>query len=339
MVETSDLIKLFVAYGVLMVIGVLYDKYKRKEEKQDRMTDYDMIEKYLLNDDSTLRTSKKPILWIHIDLEKNARNWESFGSRNSMELNQPYMFLTVRSIIQACGDTFNVCLIDDSSFHKVIPGWSTKVNNLPAPISCHLRELATANLLLAYGGLVMPASFICFQNLYPMYKEYSEKCDAFVGELPARTSVTSQLRFFPSTRVMGCKKESPAMKAYISHLERAVSNDASSEFDFNGEPGRWFFHQIMKSNPEYNIGQISADDLGCRNAKTKKPILIEDLISDYDMDLSPSALGIYIPADELLKRTAYQWFAELCPRKVLEANTMISKYLLVSQTVGGQSPP
>jgi hypothetical protein len=68
MVETSDLIKLFVAYGVLMVIGVLYDKYKQKEEKQDRMTDYDMIEKYLLNDDSTLRTSKKPILWIHIDL-------------------------------------------------------------------------------------------------------------------------------------------------------------------------------------------------------------------------------------------------------------------------------
>ena len=124
------------------------------------------------------------------------------------------------------------------------------------------------------------------------------------------------------------------MQAYISHLERAVSNDASSEFDFNGEPGRWFFHQIMKSNPDYKIGQISADDLGCRNIKTKKPILIEELMSDYDIDLSPNALGIYIPADELLKRTAYQWFAELCPRKVLEANTMISKYLLVSQTVG-----
>jgi hypothetical protein len=96
---------------------------------------------------------------------------------------------------------------------------------------------------------------------------------------------------------------------------------------------------LVEVNRMLQSGQISADDLGCRNAKTKKPILIEDLMSDYDIDLSPDALGIYIPADELLKRTAYQWFAELCPRKVLEANTMISKYLLVSQTVGGQSPP
>lgn len=339
MIETSDLIKLFVAYGVLMSIGVLYDRYKRKEEKQDRMTDYDLIQKYLLNDDSTLMTSKKPILWIHIDLEKNARNWESFGSRTSMELNQPYQFLTVRSIIQKCGDSFNVCLIDDSSFHKIIPGWSTKVNNLPAPISGHLRELAMANLLFTYGGLVVPSSFICFQNLYAAYKSYSEKYDAFVGELPARTSVTSQLKFFPSTRVMGCKRQCPAMQAYISHLERAISKDASSEFDFHGEPGRWFFKQIMSggsgetgSAPSFKIGQISADELGCRNVRTKKPVLIEDLMSDYDFEVSPDALGIYIPADELLKRTAYEWFTELCPRRVLEANTMISKYLLLSES-------
>jgi hypothetical protein len=343
MVETSDIVKLFVAYGILMTIGVLYDRYKRKEEKEDRMTDYNLIEKYLLNDDSTLRTSKKPILWIHVDLEKNARNWESFGSRTSNELNQPYMFLTIRSIIQKCGDTFNVCLIDDSSFHKVIPGWSTKVNNMPAPLNCHLRELALANLLFTYGGLLVPSSFICFQNLYPMYKEFTEKYDAFVGELPARTSVTSQMKFFPSTRFMGCKRECLSMQAYISHLEQAISKDATSEFDFHGEPSRWFFRQIVKTDLDadainrrdpntYNVGQVSAEYLGCRNIRTKKPVLIEDLMSDYDFDISPNALGIYIPADELLKRTAYQWFAELCPRKVLEANTMISKYLLLSES-------
>lgn len=344
MIETSDLVKLFVAYGVLMTIGVLYDRYKRKEEKQDRMTDYDLIQKYLLNDDSTLTSSKKPILWIHIDLEKNARNWESFGSRTSMELNQPYQFLTVRSLIQKCGDSFNVCLIDDSSFHKVIPGWSTKVNNLPAPISGHLRELAIANLLYTYGGLVMPSSFICFYNLYPTYKEYTEKYDAFVGELPARTSVTSQMKFFPSTRVMGCKRECPAIQAYISHLERAISKDASSEFDFHGEPARWFFQQIVntdlsstQTSGSFRIGQVSADELGCRNARTKKPVLIEDLMSDYDFELSPNALGIYIPADELLKRTAYEWFTELDTRKVLEANTMISKYLLVSEATSSEA--
>jgi len=342
MIETADLVKLFVAYGVLMTIGVLYDRYKKKEESRDLMSDYDMIQKYLIND-ASLASSKKPILWIHVDIEKNTRNWESFGSRTSMELNQPYMFLTIRSLIQKCGESFNVCLIDDSSFHKVIPGWATKVNNLPQPLSGHLRELAMANLLALYGGLVMPASFICFGDLYPKYKEYSDKYDAFVGEMPARTSVTSQVRFFPSTRVMGCRRESPAMRAYIAHLERAVSMDSSSEFDFVGEPGRWFFGQMhaadvatgaAAADPDsktFRIGQISAADLGCKNMRTAKPILIEHLLSEEDFVMSPDALGIYIPADEILKRTAYQWFAALCPRKVLESNTMIAKYLLSSE--------
>jgi DNA gyrase/topoisomerase IV subunit B len=30
-----------------------------------------------------------------------------------------------------------------------------------------------------------------------MYKEYSDKYDAFIGEMPARTSATAQVRFFP----------------------------------------------------------------------------------------------------------------------------------------------
>ena len=332
MIQSEDLIKLFIAYGVLMTIGVLYDKYKKKEETQDRMTDYDLIQKYLLND-ASLASSKKPILWIHVEFEKNARNWESFGSRTSYEMNQPYLFLTIRSLIQKCGEAFNVCLIDDSSFHKIIPGWATKVNNLPSPLSTHLRELAIANLLSLYGGLVMPASFICFQNLYPMYKEYSDKYDAFIGEMPARTSVTSQVRFFPNTRVLGCKRDSPAMKAYIAHLERAVSKDYTSELDFAGEYGRWFFGQMQATGAAeaLRIGQIPACELGCKNVRTSKPILIEHLLSEEDFALSPDAVGLYIPADEILKRTAYQWFAALYPREVLESNTMIAKYLLSTE--------
>ena len=329
MIQSEDLIKLAMAYGVLMVIGILYDKYKRKEDANDRLSDYDMIQKYLLND-ASLASSKKPILWIHVEFEKNARNWDSFGSRTSMELNQPYLFLTIRSLIQKCGESFNVCLIDDSSFHKVIPGWATKVNNLPSPLSTHLRELALANLLELYGGMVIPASFVCFNDLYPAYKALTDKHDAFVGEMPARTSVTAQVRFFPCTRVMGCKRDSAAMRAYISHLERAVSKDCTAEFDFSGEIGRWFFGQMAGENV-LRIGQISAADLGCKNTRTMKPILIEHLLGEEDFVLSPDALGIYIPSDEILKRTAYQWFAALHPRQVLESNTMIAKYLLASE--------
>ena len=345
MIASEDLIKLFVAYGILMTIGVLYDKYKRKEEVTERLSDFDMIQKYLLND-ASLATSKKPILWVHVEFEKNARNWSSFGSRTSMELNQPYLFLTIRSIIQKCGNSFNVCLIDDSSFHKIIPGWATKINNLPSPLNTHLRELALANLLELYGGMVIPASFICFNDLYPTYKDQTDRNDAFVGEMPARTSVTSQVRFFPSTKVMGCKRDSAVMRAYITHLERAVSRDYTNEIDFMGETGRWFFAQMQPQQSgsgggddgvggggggTMRIGQISAADLGCKNMRNMKPVLIEHLLGEEDFVLSPDALGIYIPADELLKRTAYQWFAALYPREVLESNTMIAKYLLATE--------
>ena len=42
-------------------------------------------------------------------------------------------------------------------------------------------------------------------------------------------------------------------------------------------------------------------------------------------------IGLYIPADEILKRTNYQWFARLSPEQIVESNILISKYLMLSQ--------
>jgi len=64
--------------------------------------------------------NRKPIIWIHVEFDKNARSWESFGSRTSDNLNQPYQYLTIRNIIEHCGESFNVCLIDDDAFVKTL---------------------------------------------------------------------------------------------------------------------------------------------------------------------------------------------------------------------------
>ena len=60
----------------------------------------------------------KPNIWIHIDYEKNSRNWKSFYSRNSRHLNQPYLHLTIKSIIRYCQDDFNICLINDDTGNR-----------------------------------------------------------------------------------------------------------------------------------------------------------------------------------------------------------------------------
>lgn len=324
----DQIIKLFGAYLVLMVVGVVYNKYKRKIEVKEQYNDGEMIQKYLLNE-STLMQSKKPIMWVHIEFDKNARSWESFGSRTTENLNQPYQYLTIRSIIEKCGESFNVCIIDDDSFHKIIPDWSIKVNELPRPLRTHMRELAMSKVLYHYGGLLVPSSFACFHNLRPMYDAYIEQTQGSSGvviaELYTRTSTTSQTLFFPNTRFMGARKRSPVMKQYSEYLEQLISSDYTNELDFSGECGRWFYEKLV--NGSNTVVLIPAEEVGVK-LMNGKPVLLEDLFGSHDIPISPTAAGIYIPADEILKRTKYQWFARSSPEDVLSCNMVISKYLI-----------
>ena len=92
---------LFILFFILIVLGVLYKRFEDKMSREESSDIHESIQKYLL-DDETLGKSKKPILWIHVPYEYNSRNWLSFGSRSSFDLNQPYLYLTVRSIIKNC---------------------------------------------------------------------------------------------------------------------------------------------------------------------------------------------------------------------------------------------
>lgn len=114
--------------AVLLIMSLMYDKYKQKEGMDDEAKQYELVRKYLLNY-SSLAQSKKPILWIHMDYQINARSWTSFGSRNNDHLNQPYLYLTIKSIIDKCGNDFNICIIDDSTFGKILPGWTIDLLN------------------------------------------------------------------------------------------------------------------------------------------------------------------------------------------------------------------
>ena len=73
---------------ILTVLGVLYEKYKLKFMPDEELEKYDLIRKYLLNGDEDL--GGKPILWIHTTHEVNARNWQSFFSRNTISPNSMF---------------------------------------------------------------------------------------------------------------------------------------------------------------------------------------------------------------------------------------------------------
>jgi len=314
----------FYSLILLGAASFLYNRYKKQNEEDEDMKQYELVKKYLLNDSSLAKT-KKPIIWIHMTYEVNARWWPSFNSRNSDCLNQPYIYLTLKSIIDKCGNNFNICMIDDDTFANILPGWAVDLNMVANPIKSKLRELALAKVLYNYGGFVVPNSFICFENLIDTYNTYTGNNKMFVGELVDRNSTSQQVNFFPNTKFMGCEKENSTMKDYIAYLETMNSTDYTDESNFLGAYGRWCNEKIV--NWEMNL--LTADKLGMKDA-LGKPVTIERLMGNTYIDLPGAVKGLYIPADEILKRSAFQWFARLSAKQALASDTIISKYLVIS---------
>jgi hypothetical protein len=321
-------VKLVLFYLVLILAGVAYNRYKKSQEGNNISDDYNLIKKYLLHDKS-LADTRKPFLWIHIDYEVNARNWSSWGSRNSTNLNQPYMYLCIRSIVEQCGGSFNVVLVDDAAFQRLLPTWTIQVQSMPSPLKQHLRDLAMAKVLHKYGGVTVPASFICLRDLKPVFSSLLKGAGKtmFAGEFVARNSASAAAAFFPDSALMGCTKESPVMQQYIAYLEPLVTGDYTNEYEFLGQNDRWLYKQLVSSPPQMSM--LCGTLIGTKTADGR-PVVIEELLGEEDVDFAKGAYGIYVPADQILNRLAFQWFARLSPRQVLTSNTVVGKYLLLS---------
>jgi hypothetical protein len=316
---------------VTMVLGFFYNRYKQYEGADEQTASYAMVEKYLINTDGkndpnvSLAKQKKPILWLHMNYDINARWWSSFYSRNSTDLNQPYLYLTIKSIIDACGQDFHICLIDDESFGKLMPEWTVNVPLTADPIKSKLRELAFAKLLCKFGGFLVPPSFICFHSLLPLYTAQTQR-RMFVGEMLNKTSTSSQMLYFPNTMFMGCLKDSATMAEYINYLEKILSQDFVDESNFVGATGRWCYEKSLTGE----VGVIPAEQLGIKDG-SGAAVTIERLIQNTFLHLAGEVCGLYIPAEDILHRTAFNWFARLSAQQVLESDTTIGKYLLITR--------
>ena len=290
----------------------------------------ELIRKYLLND-SPLYGYNRPKLWIHSTYEYNARKWKSFGSRSSTDLNQPYIHLTIQSIIHHCGDDFNICLIDDDSFSQLIPGWKYNVSDMPEPSRNYYRELGMCELLYIYGGFVVPNTFICLKNLAPLYLGGIKDDKPFVCETPNRYAsiINSQENnnFTSNHKFMGAPKRSPEIRDMIDYVKNRNNNaHFSTEPEFFGYVSRWLNNECKKNH----INKVDGIYIGVKT-KQGKPVLIEDLLGEETIPFcTDRTSGIYLPGDELLKRCAYQWFSVLPLHEILNSNMIVTKYLTAS---------
>jgi len=326
-VKTISYTNIIVILIIVSVIGFLYNRYM---EKMDRLqglgNSYGAIQNYLLTD-SSLSDVKKPILWIPIEYEYNARNWLSFGSRSSFELNQPYMYLTVKSIINQCGDSFHICIIDDNSFRKLLPEWNINLDATANPVKCNIRKLGWVKILHRYGGMFVPPSFLCMRNLEELYNTGIAGGKMFVGQNVDRNQTSVTHEFYPDMRFMGAPKECGVLNDFMDFMQRIISTDFTSESVFLGDFNRW----ANSRTREINI--IDGKLIGTKTLNDT-PILIDDLLSNNYIDLYAKTYGIWIPAEQILNRRHYEWYARLSPRQVLESEVILSKYILLASAPG-----
>ena len=316
-------------FGLVLFASLFSNRVKQYFEL-DEDDDYSLVRKYLLND-FQLDGKKRPIIWIYSNYEINSRKWASFHSRNSKEINQPYLVECVQSVINNCGNDFNICLIDDKSFKKLLPKWNIDFSSFHGDNKQIYVKLGLMKLLYSYGGIILPNSFLCINNLDILHNYMLTQQIPFCFEQQNHSTnmleFKNQPSFIPGSNVFGSPKENIHISKMIEYYESILKTQhMTSEHEFIGKLSHYMLK--MKNNNELIV--FDGDIVGIKNTDGKQ-IMIEDLLSESYVKFNPDMYGIHIPSEAILQRNKYNWFSVMDIKSILNSNLVIAKYFKISQ--------
>tara|TARA_Y100000992_G_scaffold254654_1_gene187623 strand:+ start:2778 stop:3764 length:987 start_codon:yes stop_codon:yes gene_type:complete len=314
-IMNSNVIKVSVALLSLYVISSFYKKYQKDENDNELENNNLIINDYLLEDIKSNKL-KKPILWIHIPYKKNSRNWDSFYSRTNENINQDYIYLCVKSIIDKCGKSFHVCVIDDNSFQKILPNWNIDMTIIDEPILGYMRTLGLMKLIYNYGGMLVPYSFVCYKDLIQLYNDNSK---AFFGEFVDNTIVTNHTLLYPNYKFMGSNRMNPVIDQIIKSIEITIHNNTTDEINFNNSINKLIYEKINSSD----ANMIDSKYLGVKTSNNKI-VTVELLFSEKIITFNKDIFGVYLPYDKILEMYNYSWFSKLSYDECINTNYNIS---------------
>ena len=153
----------------------------------------------------------------------------------------------------------------------------------------------------------------------------------FLCENIDKNVTSSTYDFYPDLNFCGAPKNNETVKEFIDFMQRIVANDFTAQSQFLGDFDRFANKKIQNGK----INMIPGIDVGIKTIDDRQ-IKIEDLMSNNYLKLYPQTYGIWIPADQILNRRKYEWFARLSQKQVLESDTILGNYFLVN--LGDEGP-
>jgi hypothetical protein len=175
-----------------------------------------------------LKKSKNRKLWINIPFQKNSREWESFGSRTSHKLNLAYMTLCIKSIIDWCGQSYDIIIYDDTNIPALLPDTKVDLMKLSGSLLDKYRELCKLQILYTYGGVIIPPSLFMRKNI----KEIDDANVWYVCETYNDDNV-SYSNLVYSTQLMGSNSQNPHLGKYINFYSDELKKDFVENHNFD----------------------------------------------------------------------------------------------------------
>ena len=304
---------IFLYVFIVVLFCILIHKYYKKKydnnviEFKKENVDIDV---YFFSE-LYLKKSKNRKLWLHLPFEKNSREWESFGSRTSHKLNLAYMSLCIKSVIDWCGQTYDIIIYDDTNIPAILPNTKVDLTKISGTLLDKYRELCKLEILYAYGGIMVPPSLFLRKNI----KEIDDPKLWYVCETHNDNNVSFS-NSIQSTQLMGSNAENAELAKYINVYSNELTKDfvENHNFDIN----------YFKTN---NIPYIDGRLIGTKTRYNDK-ITIEDLMSNKKIILDKKHIGLYIPHEQLIKRRVYNWYCKLSEEEILKCQVFISYYML-----------
>ena len=320
----------FIAYFIFLVLIIILVFSNDKVQNLINKKNYDTtIDTYFFDNYHNLYNKNTHKIFIHIPEHINSTNWESFGSRNSSNLNNNLAYFCILSIIQHCSNYYDIILFKNKDIKEMIGLYEdndslANIDNPELLSGIDLKqweECMKAKILKHYGGVVMEPCF-CFKKC-PLKSQLFPKKLTILNHNNNGLNVSNKHLIPSSNYIIASSKNDYNLQIYIKYLEHLCQNFYSNDhkmFDKTFEK----LYLLNSFNSKY-FGIIDNND---------DIIHPEDLLSsEKEIVLDYNNYALFINTDYYNKYTKYGWVSRLNNKQIKESNFYLANYISINLNI------